>query len=95
MKTRDKEKRRRGSGKYRRERGREMRGEERGKLKTGEGGLRLADVTDISIRLWGEESAEKREVYHLSFVLPKQEENRFVQAAAWWGDKWFFSIFLP
>lgn len=28
----------------------------------------------------GEESAAKREVYHWPFVLPKQEENTFVQA---------------
>lgn len=53
--------------------------EERESLNEGRG-LRLADVTDISIRLWGEESAVKGEVYHWCFVLPKQEET--VQAAS-------------
>lgn len=34
-------------------------------------------MIEISIRRWGEESAVKTEVYHWSFVIPKQEENTF------------------
>ena len=74
-------KRGRRGGKRKREREREC-------LKQGEGGLSLADVIRrLYQALAGEESAVKREVCHWFFVLAKQEENTFVKAAAWWGDK--------
>ena len=69
------------------------RGRER--LKRGRG-MRLADVIRrLYQALAGEESAVKREVCHWLFVLAKQEENTFVKAAAWWGDKWLPCIFSP
>lgn len=65
----------------------EMREGERA-LKTGGRGMRLADVIRrLYQALAGEESAVKREVCHWLFVLAKQEENTFVKATAWWGDK--------
>lgn len=55
----------------------ENRGDE-GKRELKTGGGESADVIDISIGRWGEESAGETEVYHCSFVLAKKEENTFV-----------------